>query len=191
MFQPHGIPARCNQYMRVLGIDPGTVHTGFGLVEEADEPVLLECGVLEAKPKDPIELRLLAMHRGLVALLARTKPDAVAVEEPFVVQAARKAAMAVGEARAIALVAAAGAGIPVFQYTPTHVRQTVTSYGASSKEQVQQMLGMLLHQALQGTSLDACDALAVAICHLRQARLGLMIGEQQVEQARKPRGSRR
>ena len=177
--------------MRVLGIDPGTVHAGFGLIEEIEEPVLLECGVLEAKAKDPIELRLLAMYRGLVDLIGRTKPDAMAVEKPFVVQAARKSAMAVGEARAIALIAAAGGGIPVFQYTPTHVRQTVTNYGASSKEQVQQMVGMLLHQALAGTSLDACDALAVAICHLRQARLGQLIGEQQAEPTRKPRGSRR
>ena len=165
--------------MRVLGIDPGTVHTGYGLIEEAEETSLLECGVLEAAASAPIEQRLLTMHRGLVELIARTAPDAVAIEEPFVVQAARKSAMAVGEARAIALIAAAGAGIPVAQYTPTRVRQTVTSYGASTKEQVQQMVGMLLHESLEGESLDACDAIAVAICHLRQTRLGEMIGTQQ------------
>ena len=177
--------------MRVLGIDPGTVHTGYGLIEDADEPRLVECGVLAAAASAPIEQRLLTMYRGLVELIGRTAPHAVAIEEPFVVQAARKSAMAVGEARAMALIAAAGAGIPVWQYTPTHVRQTVTSYGASGKEQVQQMVSLLLRQPLAGESLDACDALAVAICHLRQARLGEMIGEQQPPPRKSPRRTAR
>ena len=165
--------------MRVLGIDPGTVRTGFGLVDEGeDEPRLIECGVLEAPPKQPIERRLLAIHRGLAALLARLAPDAVAIEEPFVVHEARKSAMAVGEARAIAIIAAAAAEVPVFQYTPARVRQTVTSYGASNKQQVQQMVGLLLGAPMAGASLDACDALAVAICHLRESRLRAMMRTQ-------------
>ncbi len=174
--------------MLVLGIDPGTIHMGFGLIEEVgDSPTLVECGVLEAPTKAPIEFRLLSMYRGLVDLIIRAQPQAVAIEEPFVVQAARKSAMAVGEARAIAMVAAAGAGIPVFQYTPTKVRMVVTSYGASDKLQVQQMVGMLLQQQLAGQSLDACDALAVAICHSRQVRLAEMIGELPPEPARRRR----
>ncbi len=170
--------------MRVLGIDPGTVHTGFGVIEDGDDLVFVECGVLEAAAAEPIERRLLAMPRGLVELIGRSQPQAVAIEEPFVVQAARKSAMAVGEARAMAMIAAAGAGIPVFQYTPTRVRQAVTSYGASSKEQVRQMVGLLLSRPLDGYSLDACDALAVAICHLRESRLGAMIGEQDISPKR-------
>lgn len=174
--------------MRVLGIDPGTIHMGFGLIEEdGDSPVLLECGVLEAPAKTPIEFRLLTMYRGLIDILERSRPQAVAIEEPFVVQAARNSAMAVGEARAIAMVAAAGAGIPVFQYTPSKVRVVVTSYGASDKLQVQQMVGLLLQQQLAGQSLDACDALAVAICHGRQVRLAQMLGELPPEPARRRR----
>jgi crossover junction endodeoxyribonuclease RuvC len=178
--------------MRVLGIDPGTVRTGYGFVEDTDNPVLLGCGVLEAPAKQPIEQRLLVMHRGITALIARTPPDAVAVEEPFVVREARNSAMAVGEARAVALIAAAAAGVPVFQYPPARVRQSVTSYGASTKEQVRTMVGMLLGVQLIGEPLDACDALAVAICHLRESRLGEIMDAQSIAtQGRQRRPVRR
>ena len=164
------------QPVRALGIDPGTVRMGYGLVDErGDETRLMECGVLEAPAKNPIEQRLLALHRSLTALLDRMRPEVMAVEEPFTVQAARKSAMSVGEARAVALICAAAAGVPVFQYTPTKVRSTVTSYGASTKEQVQHMVSLILRAPLAGQRLDASDALAVAICHLRHVRLGEMI----------------
>ena len=157
--------------MLVLGVDPGTIHLGYGLVDEDDALRFIECGTLEAPQRDAIEFRLLRMHTGLVELIRRTHPAAVAVEEPFVVQAARNSALAVGEARAVALIAAAAEGVPVYQYTPTRVRAAVTSYGAADKLQVQQMLGLLLGRSMKEFALDACDALAVAVCHLRAARL--------------------
>lgn len=179
--------------MLVLGIDPGTVRMGYGLVDEGDSLALVDCGVLEAPARAPIEQRLLAMHRGLVDLIGHVTPDAVAIEQPFVVHAARNSAMAVGEARAIAFIAAAAAGVPVFQYPPARVRKAVTSYGASNKEQVQQMVGLLLGRQLDAYSLDACDALAVAICHLREARLGAMIEAQRPPLLHSPlaRGARK
>ena len=178
--------------MRVLGIDPGTIHMGYGIVNgDGDDLDLVDCGVLEAPARDPIESRLLKLYTRLLETIRSYEPAVMAVEEPFVVQAPRRSALAVGEARAIAMLAAAGQGVPVFQYTPTRVRQTVVGYGASSKKQVQDMLGLLLNRPLGDYSLDACDAVAVAICHLRQAHLGALLDEQlhQAQTARRePRG---
>jgi len=166
--------------VRILGIDPGTIRMGFGVVDETDgEPAFVACGVLTARAKDPIDQRLLKLHAQLSDVLRQYEPDAVAVEEPFVVQAPRRSAMAVGEARAIALLAAAQASRPVAQYTPTKVRATVTDYGGSDKEQTRAMVGLLLGRPFDDVSLDACDALAVAICHQRQSRLGELLAEQE------------
>lgn len=168
--------------MRVLGIDPGTVRMGYGLVEEADDLVMEECGVLEAPARQPIEYRLLTLHTQLRDLVERMRPSAMAIEEPFVVHSPRNSAMAVGEARAIAMLAAAGLDVPVFQYSPPKVRRTIANYGASDKEQVRQMVGLLLRRPMDGYSLDACDALAVAICHLREARLAALVDQQSTGQ---------
>ena len=164
--------------MRVLGIDPGTIHMGYGVVEgEGDEVVFVECGVLEASPRDPIEKRLLRLFGLVNELIGRCEAQVVAVEEPFVVRSPRKSALAVGEARAIALLAAAGGGLPVYQYTPSRVRQTVAGYGGSTKEQIRDMLELLLERSLEDHSLDASDALAVAMCHIQQSRLGNLIAQ--------------
>ena len=164
--------------MRVLGIDPGTIHMGYGVVEgEGDQVTFVDGGVLNASPRDPIEKRLLRLHGQLQVLIRGCKPEVVAVEEPFAVKAPRQSALAVGEARAIALLAAAAYDLPVFQYTPSKVRQTVAGYGAGTKEQVREVLGLLLGRSLAGYSLDACDALAVAICHVQQLRLSSLLAE--------------
>jgi len=100
--------------VRVLGIDPGTIRMGYGVIDEdGGEMALVASGVLSAPARDPIERRLWRLYEGLQGLIADYRPTAMAVEEPFVVQGPRRSAMAVGEARAIALLAAAGHGIPV------------------------------------------------------------------------------
>lgn len=159
---------------------------GYGVLDEEDDMELVACGVLEARAKDPIERRLLTLHRGVLRLLGEYLPSAVAIEEPFVVLSPRNSAMAVGEARAIAMLAAAERDVPIYQYNPSKVRQTVASYGSSTKEQVRDMVALLLRSPMDGYHLDACDALAVAICHLRQAHLGAVLGAQ--EAAPKARG---
>lgn len=165
--------------MLVLGIDPGTIRMGYGIVNgDGDELGLVDLGVLDASARDPMEKRLLKLYTLLLETIARHKPAVMAVEEPFVVQEARTSGLAVGEARAIALLAAASQGIPVFQYSPNRVRQTISGYGASSKLQVQDMLSLLLRRPLGSYPLDACDAVAVAICHLRQAHLAALVDEQ-------------
>lgn len=162
--------------MRVLGIDPGTIHMGFGVVDEEGGSLrLVSCGVLAAPARLPIEQRLYQIYLQLGDLLADSKPNVVAVEEPFVVQAPRRSALAAGEARAVAMLAAVGQHLPVHHYTPSKVRSTIANYGASDKEQTRMMVGLLLEESVSNVALDASDALAVAICHIRHAGLAALM----------------
>ncbi|MBI4329256.1 MAG: crossover junction endodeoxyribonuclease RuvC [Chloroflexi bacterium] len=156
--------------MRVLGIDPGTVVMGYGVLDLlADEVSLVESGVLRASPRLPLPQRLLHLQQGLDALLDRLVPEAVAVERPFVARNVRSA-FAIGEARGIALLAAAKRGLPIAEYPPARVRSEVSGYGGSDKAQVARVLGLQLGVSLEGSRLDATDALAVALCHILQSR---------------------
>jgi len=161
--------------MRVLGIDPGTLNLGYGVVdEEAGEMAMVDCGVVSLSSKVPVEKRLSSLYTKLVEIVASHKPDEVAIEEPFVAGNARSA-LAVGRAQAVAILAAANKNLPVFRYLPTQVKQQVTDYGASSKEQVQEMVRLQLGLTEAPRPLDAADALAVAICHLHQKQIALII----------------
>jgi crossover junction endodeoxyribonuclease RuvC len=153
--------------MRVLGIDPGTLNLGYGIVDEAEEMTMVACGVLSLPHKVPVEQRLSSLYRKLGEIVARYKPDEVAIEEPFVAGNARSA-LAIGRAQAIAILAAANENLQIFRYLPTQVKQQVTNYGASDKEQVQEMVRLQLRLAQPPHPSDAADALAVAICHLHQ-----------------------
>ncbi len=157
--------------MRVLGIDPGTLNLGYGIVDEADGDVaLVDCGVVRLASTIPMEQRLVYLYQRLGEVVARYLPDEVAIEEPFVAANARSA-LALGRAQAIAILSAANMKLPVFRYSPTQVKQQVTSYGSSSKEQVQEMVRIQLGLDKPPKSIDAADALAVAICHLHQRQL--------------------
>lgn len=155
--------------MRVLGIDPGTLNLGYGLVDEVEGKLsMVDCGVFALPAKVPIEKRLCDFYHKLGDIIARYQPDEVAIEEPFVAVNARSA-LAIGRAQAIAFLAAANKDIPIFRYLPAQVKQQVTDYGGSSKEQVQQLVRMQLGLAEVPHSEDAADALAVAICHIYQS----------------------
>jgi len=157
--------------MRVLGIDPGTLNLGYGVVdEEGGGMTMVACGVLSQPSKVPVERRLSFLYKELVEIVARYKPDEVAIEEPFVAGNARSA-LAIGRAQAIAILAAANENLPIFRYLPTQVKQQVTTYGGSEKEQVQEMVRLQLGLAQPPQSSDAADALAVAICHLHQRHI--------------------
>ncbi len=157
--------------MIVLGIDPGTAIMGYGLVEHDGRRLSpLAYGALTtAKSEAPAE-RLRQLFDGLGALIAAQRPQAVAVEELFFSNNARTA-IAVGQARGVALLAAAQAGLPVYEYTPLQVKDAVAGYGRASKEQVQAMVATLLGLASVPRPDDAADALAVAICHAHSVRL--------------------
>lgn len=143
---------------------------GYGLVDDTGgEPAVVTFGVFTAKARQPLGERLHTLYQEMLALLSRYSPSEVAVEEPFVGMNPR-AALAVGQAQGVALMAAASLGVPVARYAPAAVKQAVTGYGQASKEQVQQAVAMLLKADMETVPEDATDALAVALCHLQARR---------------------
>ncbi len=163
--------------MRILGIDPGTVVVGYGIIDsQADKMTLIDYNALTCRQRSPIGERLSYIYNQLSQVMARYQPDAVAVEQPFVAKNPRTALM-LGKAQAAAILAAANRGIPTYEYTPAQIKRVVTNYGASSKEQVQEMVRLQLGMAEVPQPNDAADALAVAICHLRQTHLENLLAE--------------
>ena len=157
--------------MRIVGIDPGSERTGYGCVEtDGRRHRLVTCGAITAAAGDAFPARLARIHRELVALLAKTRPDCVAVESVFHAVNARSA-LKLGHARGVALLAAVEAGCAIVEYTPAEVKRAVVGYGRAEKRQVQQMIKLLLGLAQPPTPYDASDALAVAICHVHSARM--------------------
>jgi crossover junction endodeoxyribonuclease RuvC len=165
--------------MRILGVDPGTVAMGYGVIESrGDDVALVDSGVLDCPQRSPIGERLNFLYTELGDIISRHQPDAVAIEQPFVAKNARSA-LAIGKAQAVAILAAASQKIPSYEYTPARVKQMVTDYGTSSKEQVQQMVRLQLGLSEVPQPTDAADALAVAICHLREIHLKDLLASQQ------------
>jgi crossover junction endodeoxyribonuclease RuvC len=161
--------------MRILGIDPGTLAMGYGVLEDTgDQPIMIQCGVLTARSTMPLAERLHELYLGLTDLLIRFRPDEMAVEEPFVARNVRTA-LAIGRAQAIAMLAAASHNIPVATYPPAKVKQGVTDYGRGDKEQVQRMVCIQLGLTESPGTSDATDALAVALCHLREKQLSRLL----------------
>ncbi|MFL5319938.1 MAG: crossover junction endodeoxyribonuclease RuvC [Myxococcaceae bacterium] len=155
--------------MRVLGIDPGTRFTGFGVVEEIRGQLFhVGHGVVKADPDAPLETRLKQIFAALSQAFASFRPDAVAVEGVFSHRNARSA-LILGHARGVALLVAAQNGISVCEYAPAKVKKSVGAGGADGKDAVARMVQTLLRVSDFGRA-DASDALAVAICHLNQSR---------------------
>jgi len=164
--------------MRILGIDPGTVTMGYGVIESRDDEIaLVEYGVIDCPERSPIGERLSYLYGELGQIILRCQPDAVAVEQPFVAKNVRST-LAIGKAQAVAILAAANRGTPSYEYTPAQIKQMVTNYGAGSKEQVQEMVRLQLGLSEVPQPSDAADALAVAICHLRETHLSNLLGRQ-------------
>jgi len=161
--------------MKILGIDPGTVVMGYGVIEAQDDTVTpVDYGAINVpKGLAPAE-RLSYLHTELVKVIARHRPDAVAVEQPFVAKNVRSA-LAIGRAQAVAMLAAAGSGIPVYEYTPRQVKQRVADYGAGGKEQIQEMVRLQLGMAEAPQPDDAADALAVALCHVQEMHVSELL----------------
>ena len=154
----------------MLGIDPGTAITGYGVVEgEEDNLRLATYGTITTPASQPLPQRLQQIYRELRALIATWRPDSAAVEELFFSKNARTA-LAVGHARGVALLALSDAGLAVQEYKPAEVKQAVAGYGGAPKEQVQGMVQLLLGLEEAPRPDDAADALAVAICHFHSAR---------------------
>lgn len=164
--------------MRVLGIDPGSEVTGWGVVEgDADGRSyrLVEFGALKLSSSPTFAARLLKISRGLEEVIGRLKPDACAIEEAFYA-ANPKVTLKLGQVRGVALLAAETAGLAIGEYSPRLIKQTVAGYGNADKQQVQQMVQVLLALKSVPEPHDAADALAVAICHFHHAGVRERLG---------------
>ncbi len=150
--------------IRILGIDPGLRRTGWGLIEsEGNRLIHIACGSVETGERDDLGTRLLAIHDGLIAVIERYRPQEAAVEATFVNSNAA-ATLKLGQARGIAMLVPAKAGLSVAEYAPNVVKKTVVGAGHGEKSQIRMMIGVLLPKA-DPQSEDAADALAIAICH--------------------------
>lgn len=157
---------------RVLGIDPGSVRTGWGVVERTGQTARgIAAGVIRCSERASLGERLQAIHSGIAEVLAEHKPDAVAIEDIFFARYAQ-AALMLGHARGVALLAAAQAGHVVATYPPAVVKRAIVGSGRAEKAQVAQLVGALLGlKELPG--IDATDALAIALTHLNVCRIGV------------------
>jgi len=151
---------------------------GYGVIESKNDDIaLVDCGALTSKATSPIGERLSFLYSRLTEIILHHHPDAMAIEQPFIAKNV-KSAMAIGRAQAIAILAAANERIPTYEYTPTQIKQKVANYGASSKEQIQEMVKLQLGLSEVPQPSDAADALAVAICHLRDMHLSELLSKQ-------------
>ena len=158
--------------MIVLGIDPGTAATGYGVV--SGEPFgslsLIECGVIRTTSRDPLPVRLRELYEDMSALIARHKPQAVSVEDVFYAKNVRTTVV-LGHARGVLLLAAAQAGVEIYEYPPAEIKKAVVGRGAATKEQVQFMVARLLRLRTPPQPNDAADGTAAALAHIMSARI--------------------
>jgi crossover junction endodeoxyribonuclease RuvC len=154
--------------VKVFGIDPGSARTGYGCVQ-TDGTVhrLIACGAIASPATHPLPKKLQTIHAQLTALLAKHRPDCVAIENVFHAVHARSA-LTLGHARGVAMLAAVEAGVAIVEYTPAEVKQAVVGYGRAEKSQVQAMVQLLLGLEKPPGPYDASDALAIAICHVHR-----------------------
>jgi crossover junction endodeoxyribonuclease RuvC len=158
--------------MLILGIDPGTANTGYGVVRGggASLPSLVECGVIRTKARDPLPARLREIYEGVRELLERHRPDAVSVEDVFYAKNVRTTVV-LGHARGVILLAAEQAGLVVNEYAPSEIKKAVVGTGGATKEQVQFMLTRLLRLKSVPQPADAADGVAAALACLMGADL--------------------
>jgi crossover junction endodeoxyribonuclease RuvC len=155
--------------MRILGVDPGSETTGWGVIDgDARRYHLVECGVVRASPGQKFPARLLRIADALEEIIQRHQPEACALEDGFLATNV-KVTLKLGQVRGVAMLVAQRAALEVFEYSPRLVKQTVVGHGNAEKFQVQQMVKMLLSLETVPEPHDAADALAVAICHLHHA----------------------
>jgi crossover junction endodeoxyribonuclease RuvC len=156
--------------MRILGIDPGSVSTGYGIIEtDGFQHRAVVFGAIKTNARRPFQERLLKIHTGLSHILAHECADIMAIEEVF--HAANvQSALKLGHARGIALLVAAQHGLGVYEYSPLEIKSAVVGYGRAEKMQIQAMVRAILYLQEIPSPDDAADALAVAICHAHQMK---------------------
>jgi crossover junction endodeoxyribonuclease RuvC len=157
--------------MRVLGIDPGSETLGWGVVDGSGAKyVLVDFGTVRSNPKEQFSKRLLNIYNGVAELLVKHSPDVLSVEDTFYAVNVG-VALKLGQVRGTMLLLAEQYGLEIAEYAPRLVKQTVVGYGNAEKQQVQEMVKLLLRMKTVPTPHDASDALAIAICHFHHAGL--------------------
>jgi crossover junction endodeoxyribonuclease RuvC len=157
--------------VKVFGIDPGSARTGYGCVEsDGSRHRLIVCGAIALARSNSFPEKLRVIHLELGRLIGQHRPDCVVIENLFHAVNA-KTALKLGHARGVAMLAAVEAGVPIFEYTPAEVKQSVVGYGRAEKGQVQSMIQLLLGLSAPPAPFDASDALAIAVCHLHKVNL--------------------
>lgn len=152
--------------MRVLGIDPGLSNTGYGVIDSTGRDyAAVEGGVITTPTKSPLEERLLTIFQDVREVIGATRPEAMAVEDLHSRYPMQKTAILMGHARGVVCMAAAEAGIPVFDYQPTRAKNVVTGFGRASKEQVRRAVAAHLDEPDAARNEHVADAFAIAICH--------------------------
>lgn len=161
--------------MRILGVDPGSVITGYGILDHTrGDLTLVAQGTVRCAKSGALPERLLSIWTELNSLIVQYAPHVLAVESPFVGKNA-KSLIQLAHARGVVLLAARNAGLDVIEYTPSAIKSAVVGYGGAEKEQVAKMVGVLIPETRKvKVAIDASDALAVAICHAHSARLGTL-----------------
>lgn len=156
--------------MRILGVDPGTINMGVGLVEVIDDQLIhLYSSTLKSPKSHDLPKRLSSLLYSLRELVGQWEPDTIAIEHPFVGKNV-KSALAIGQAQALAMIVAAEKDIELCLYSPTEIKKSVTDYGGSSKDQVRSMVTAILDLDDDNMSMDSSDSLAVALCHYNAIR---------------------
>lgn len=158
--------------MIVLGIDPGTAVTGYGVVrgEHSLPARLIECGVIRTRPRDALPQRLREIHAGVAELIERHRPDCLAIEDVFYARNVRTT-IVLGHARGVILLAAAEAGIEITEYPPAEIKKSIVGTGGATKQQVQFMVARLLRLKTAPEPADAADGVAAALTRVMSARL--------------------
>ena len=157
--------------MRVIGIDPGTGILGFGVIDINDGKMsVVDAGVVTTPAHTPIDVRLEDIFDSLSEVISTTKPDVMSIEKLFFAQNVTTA-MSVAQARGVAMLAGKKGGLPIFEYTPLQIKQTVTGYGKADKKQVQEMVKIQLNLKKVPQPDDCADALAAAITHYLMSRV--------------------
>lgn len=150
--------------MRILGIDPGTGILGFGVIDTGRQPTMVDAGVIRTKVHQPEPERLLIIYDGLQEIVRASKPQAVSVEKLFFARNVTTA-MSVAQARGVVLLVAQQHGLPVFEYTPMQIKQSLTGYGKADKKQMQEMVRIQLRLKEVPKPDDCADALAAALTY--------------------------
>ena len=163
-------PTQDGKDLIILGVDPGSIATGYGLIKSNNQKnILIDCGVIKTDSKKSLPEKLRQIFEGLSQIIAKRHPDELAIEETFYSKNA-KSALVMGQARGVAILAAACAKISVWEYSPKEVKCSIVGWGNASKLQVQYMVKNLLELKDLPQPQDASDALAVALCHAQKIK---------------------